>query len=56
MGQLEEIETKLEVDGYQVLAISPDLPNNLKVSVGKHHLTYTLLSDSRMRVLILKSC
>jgi len=48
MAQLEEIEPKLEAQGYQILAISPDLPSNLQVSVGKHHLTYTLLSDSNM--------
>ena len=50
MGQLEQLVPKLEAQGYQILAISPDLPQNLQVSVGKHHLTYTLLSDSRMQV------
>jgi peroxiredoxin len=49
MGQLEEIVPNLEAQGYQILAISPDLPENLRSSIDKHHLTYTLLSDSHMQ-------
>lgn len=32
--------------GYQLIAISPDLPEKLSQSLQKHKLTYTLLSDS----------
>lgn len=48
MGQLEEIEPKLEALGYQILAISADNPAHLKESIAKHQLTYTLLSDTDM--------
>jgi len=45
MDQLVKIEPELEKIGYQVLAISPDKPQNLKESLAKHHINYTLLSD-----------
>ncbi len=50
MGQLVKIEPKLVELGYQVLAISPDKPEKLKESLDKHHLNYTLLSDSSMEM------
>jgi peroxiredoxin len=50
MGQLVKIEPKLVELGYQVLAISPDKPEKLKESLDKHHLNYTLLSDSSMEL------
>lgn len=31
--------------GYSIIAISPDAPENLKKSVDKNKLTYTLVSD-----------
>lgn len=34
--------------GYQLVAISPDKPENLRKSIGKKKLTYKLLSDSKM--------
>jgi peroxiredoxin len=34
--------------GYQILAISPDRPEKLAQSRGKHSLSYKLLSDSEM--------
>ncbi len=33
--------------GYQVIAVSPDLPKNLKKSVKKNDLTYRLVSDNK---------
>lgn len=48
MGQLQQIESKLVELGYQIFAISPDLPANLQQSVEKHGLKYLLLSDSKM--------
>jgi len=46
MAQLVEIEPKLRKMGYQLLAISPDRPEELRKSIAKHRLNYTLLSDS----------
>lgn len=34
--------------GYQIIAVSPDQPENLRKSVDKHSLSYTLVSDSKM--------
>ena len=48
LGQLQKIETELLELGYRILAISPDLPENLKASVEKNSLGYVLLSDSKM--------
>ena len=46
LGELKTIEKELKSLGYQIIAISPDLPKNLKMSLDKSELTYTLLSDS----------
>ena len=46
MASLEQTQPKLTVLGYQLLAISPDTIGNESKSIDKHHLTYTLLSDS----------
>lgn len=46
LGELQTIESQLKDLGYQVLAISPDLPSNLKSSVSENKLSYTLLSDA----------
>lgn len=35
--------------GYQIIAISPDRPENLHKSVAKNKLTYKLVSDSGMK-------
>ncbi|MDT8323638.1 MAG: peroxiredoxin-like family protein [Bacteroidota bacterium] len=48
LGQLQSIEDELRDLGFQLIGISPDTPENLEASVGKHELSYTLLSDSRM--------
>ncbi|MFL0808794.1 MAG: AhpC/TSA family protein [Agarilytica sp.] len=47
LGELKTIEKQILDRGYQVLAISPDLPKNLKKSVSQHRLNFTLLSDSK---------
>ncbi|NJD56384.1 MAG: redoxin domain-containing protein [Nitrospirae bacterium] len=47
LGQLQEIEPKLNQLGYQIIAVSPDRPEVLKNSMKKHNFTYLLLSDSR---------
>ncbi|MGH7739014.1 MAG: peroxiredoxin-like family protein [bacterium] len=48
MGQLVKLEPDLAKLGFQVLAVSPDQPNRLKESLDKHHINYTLLSDSHL--------
>jgi peroxiredoxin len=50
MGQLVTIEPELKKIGYQVLAISPDKPQKLRESLGKHKINYTLLSDRSMEI------
>ncbi len=49
LGELQTVEAELQKLGYQVVAVSPDLPNNLETSVEKNELTYTLLSDSEVK-------
>ncbi|WP_086934585.1 peroxiredoxin-like family protein [Agarilytica rhodophyticola] len=47
LGELKTIESDLKAMGYQIVAISPDLPKNLKQSMDKNEISYTLLSDSK---------
>jgi peroxiredoxin len=51
MEQLMKLEPRLLALGYQILAISPDKPENLRLSLEKHQLNYTLLSDSPYHVI-----
>jgi peroxiredoxin len=46
LASLVDIEDDLEKLGYQVVAISPDKPANLKEAIEKNDLNYLLLSDS----------
>jgi len=50
LAQLQKIESSLVELGYQILAVSPDRPQNLAQSLKKLKPSYTLLSDSSMRV------
>ena len=45
MGQLKQIEGKLQALGFQLIGISTDKPSDLKKSVKKHQFSYALLSD-----------
>ena len=47
LSDLRLILKDVEALGYQVLAISPDRPEELKKTMGKDKLDYTLLSDSK---------
>ncbi len=47
LGELKKIEGELKALGYQMVAVSPDLPENLKSTLDKNELTYTLLSDNK---------
>ncbi len=46
LGQIATAEPELLSLGYQILAISPDRPDELAKTLDKQHLTYQLLSDS----------
>ncbi len=46
LGQIAAAEPELLSMGYQVLAISPDRPEELAKTLDKQPLTYQLLSDS----------
>jgi glutathione peroxidase len=45
---LKDAESRLTDMGYQILAITPDRPEDLVKTVEKHELPYTILSDSKM--------
>jgi peroxiredoxin len=45
LSEVGKIESELRALGYTIIAISPDAPENLKKSVDKNKLTYTLMSD-----------
>lgn len=44
---LAEAEKEILDLGYQIIAISPDAPENLKITGEKDKVNYTLLSDSK---------
>ena len=48
LSELKDAESELLELGYQIIAISPDKPENLKTSIEKHKMKYQLLSDSKM--------
>jgi len=50
LAGLQAIQGDLVKMGYQLIAISTDSPENLTKSIGKHQLTYTLLSDASLTV------
>ncbi|MFM7429041.1 MAG: peroxiredoxin-like family protein [Flammeovirgaceae bacterium] len=45
LAQLQQIEADIIKAGYQILAISPDSPENLAATISKNDLKYTMLSD-----------
>lgn len=50
LAGLQGIQSDLVKLGYQIIAISTDSPENLNKSIGKHQLTYRLLSDADLAV------
>jgi peroxiredoxin len=48
LGKLHRVEAPLIELGYQVIAISPDRPENLRQTGEKHQFQHLLLSDSSM--------
>ncbi len=51
LSELRKIRKPLEDLGYQMIAISPDLPAELGKTMDKDQLDYTLLSDSKAEAL-----
>lgn len=51
LAALAQAEKQLLDLGYQIVAISPDSPNNLKTTEEKEKLNYLLLSDSKGELL-----
>lgn len=45
LSELQKIEPKLKELGYQIIAVSPDVPAKLNESDQKHDLSYQLYSD-----------
>lgn len=50
LAELQEAEKEINALGYQMVAVSPDSPEKLKESLGKHKLTYKLYSDADLKV------
>lgn len=50
LSGIQDIQDKLVKMGYQIIAISTDSPENLKMTANQHHLNYTLLSDADLAV------
>lgn len=47
LAALADAEKQILDLGYQIVAISPDTPENLKITAEKDKVKYTLLSDSK---------
>ncbi len=47
LQSLAEAEKQIIDLGYQIIAVSPDSPENLKITEEKDKVKYTLLSDSK---------
>ena len=46
LAEIQTIENQIIKLGYQIVAISPDSPENLKLTDEKNKLTYSLYADS----------
>jgi len=47
LAEMADYEEKILEMGYQIVAVSPDSPENLQKTLDKNEIHYTLLSDSR---------
>jgi len=47
LAEMADYEDKILALGYQIIAVSPDSPDNLGKTLDKNSIQYTLLSDSR---------
>lgn len=46
LAEVGEVETEITALGYQIIAVSPDSPENLQVSLEEQKLNYQLYSDA----------
>lgn len=46
LAELGKVEAEVRSKGFQIIAISPDTPQELNKTLDKSHLTYSLFSDS----------
>lgn len=51
LAELQSIEKDILDKGYQIIALSPDAPENLVESVDKHQLNYSLYSDADLQMI-----
>jgi len=47
LADLATVEGQLHDLGFQIVAITPDTPEEISKTIGKHKLTYQVLSDSK---------
>ncbi|MBE0646218.1 MAG: AhpC/TSA family protein [Bacteroidales bacterium] len=47
LAEMADYEDRILEMGYQIVAVSPDSPENLSKTMDKDNVNYTLLSDSR---------
>jgi len=47
LSEIQKAESKVLELGYQIVAISPDSPENLRITDNKHQLNYRLYSDAK---------
>jgi peroxiredoxin len=47
LAEIQQAESEILGLGYQLVAVSPDSPENLKTTDDKHQLNYSLYSDTR---------
>ncbi len=45
LAEIQGVESEIIELGFQIVAISPDSPENLQITDEKHKLNYSLLSD-----------
>lgn len=48
LAGIQDVKANIEKLGYQIIAVSPDKPEEMKKTLDKNELSYTLLSDYTM--------
>ncbi|MFY0653704.1 MAG: AhpC/TSA family protein [Cyclobacteriaceae bacterium] len=51
LAALQEYEKELIKMGYQIIAVTPDSPDNIKKTLNEKELTYTILSDNKYELM-----
>lgn len=52
LSELAQVEKDIQAKGYQIVAVTPDTPANVKETMTKDKLDYTLLSDTKAESLM----